>query len=147
MYYLSDRSGHPLGRTGRVLLAAWSLLLLSGFAVALWLEPDARGYGTHQGLGLPPCTVRVLFGIPCPSCGMTTSFSHFVRGQLILAAQANAAGALLAIVCAIQIPWSWLSVYQGRLWQVSRPDVCLIWLLSILCGVCVLQWASRMFFN
>ncbi len=39
--------------------------------VARWLEPDAKGYGTHQQLGLPPCSSILLFGSKCPACGMT----------------------------------------------------------------------------
>ena len=50
-------------------------------AVAAWLEPSPTGIGTHQQLGLPPCTFWMLFGRPCPTCGMTTSWAHLVRGQ------------------------------------------------------------------
>jgi len=139
-----DQTGFPLGRTGRVLLVLWSLIVLAGFAVALSLEPDTHRYGTHQELGLPPCTSLVLFDIPCPSCGMTTSFSHFVRGQFKQAAQANTAGVLLAAICAAQIPWCWLSAYQGHLWRVRRPHVFLLCVLSVLSGVCVVQWTSKL---
>ncbi|MCH7688595.1 MAG: DUF2752 domain-containing protein [Planctomycetes bacterium] len=140
-----DRGGFPLRTRSKLLLGGWSLCLLGGFAVAAGLEPDPRGYGTHQSLGLPPCTIRVMFGLPCPSCGMTTSFSNFIRGQFIGAAQANSAGLLLAVICALQIPWCWVSIYQGRLWRVSRPEVGLVWMLLILCGVSLLQWTLRLF--
>lgn len=139
-----ESRGYPLTRLARVLLGVWGLLLVGGFAVAVMLEPDPRGYGTHQRFGLPPCTFRTVLGLPCPSCGMTTSFSHFVRGRMIEAAQANAAGLLLAVVCAVQIPWTWASAYQGRLLGVARPDVGLMWLLVAICGGCLLQWAARL---
>ena len=139
-----ERSGFPLGRTGKMLLGFWSLFLLLGFAVALSLEPDPRGFRTHQRLGLPPCSFRTLFNVPCPSCGMTTSFSNFMRGRIIEAARANLAGLLLAVACAVQIPWCWLSMYSGRLWWVSRPDVGLICLLLLLCAVIALQWVTRL---
>jgi hypothetical protein len=144
MHFHSNRSEHPLGTRSRWLLAVWCLFLLSGFAVALWLDPDPRGYGTHQRLGLPPCTFRVLYHLPCPSCGMTTSFSHFIRGQFTASARSNAAGLLLASICAVQIPWCLWSAVRGRLWRVSRPDVSVLWLLMVLCGVALLQWGFRL---
>lgn len=142
-----DGNGYPLSRIASVLLVGWSLFLTAGFALAISLDPDPRGYGTHQKMGLPPCTFRVMFDLPCPSCGMTTSFAHFVRGQFLRSAQANVAGLLLAAVCAVQVPWCWYSIYRGRLWNVSRPDVGLVWLLCLVCGVCLLQWAGRILFH
>ena len=138
------QAGYPLGRASRVLLAVWSLCLLAGFAVAVDVEPDPRGYGTHERLGLPGCTFRTIFGVPCPSCGMTTSFAYFVRGRFVSAAASNMAGLLLAAVCVLQVPWCWLSVVTGRLWKVTRPDLCLLWLVVVLSGVSGLQWVLRL---
>ena len=144
MSSLSTRSGYPVGRVGRGLLVGWSLLLLAGFSLAFSLEPDPRGYGTHQRLGLPPCSFKFMFDIPCPSCGMTTSFANFVRGRFVEAARANVAGLLLATVCAVLIPWCLVSAWRGRLWNVDRPDMSLLWLLLVLAGVCLLQWGVRL---
>ena len=57
------------------------LTLVSLLAVAGSLQPSPAGLGTHEQLGLPSCTFRWLFGMRCPSCGMTTSWSHAMRGQ------------------------------------------------------------------
>ncbi len=44
--------------------------------LSVWLNPDSRGIGTHEQLGLPPCGfVEIFDGVPCPSCGFTTSFA------------------------------------------------------------------------
>ncbi|RMG09330.1 MAG: DUF2752 domain-containing protein [Planctomycetota bacterium] len=43
---------------------------------AFVLEPDRRGVGTHEQLGLPPCGFFDLAGGPCPSCGFTTTFAY-----------------------------------------------------------------------
>lgn len=80
--------------------ARWShALLLTGvlimFAVAWYLTPNPQGHGTHQQLGLPPCTIYHLTGRPCPSCGLTTSVSAIVHGQLRLAWRANPVGFLI----------------------------------------------------
>lgn len=141
----SSLRGFPVGRTGRVLLGLWSLFLLGGFAVAAMLTPDPRGYGTHRGLGLPPCTIRALYDIPCPSCGMTTSFSNFVRGRFVASVRANVAGFVLAVLCALQVPWCWVSLKRGELYGVWRPDVALMWLLLGVTALSLLQWAVRVY--
>lgn len=141
--YSSD--DYPIGRRGRMFLIAWSLLLLGGFLLASRLDPDPRGYGTHQRLGLPPCSLRMMFGIPCPSCGMTTSFAHFTRGAWGSALRANSGGALLALFCALQIPWCWWSAVRGRLWKVSRPAYTLAGIGAALAAVTALHWLLTIF--
>ena len=134
------RGGFPLIRGGKVLLAGWSLFLLAGFAVATFVSPDSRGFGTHQQFGLPPCTIRMLTGVPCPSCGATTSFAHFVRGEWPSAIRANGAAFVLACVLAVQIPWCWISIAHDRLWRVSHPERLLITSLLFLSSLFLLQW-------
>jgi hypothetical protein len=144
MTHNAGSGGYPVAWAGRWLLVGWSLLLVGGFSLAYALEPDPRGFGTHQRLGLPPCTFRALFDIPCPSCGMTTSFSHFTHGNLRQAFRANPGGGLLAIVCLLQIPWSWWSVFRGRLAGVSDPARSLVWLLVAGGSVCLVNWVMQL---
>ncbi|MBI3863826.1 MAG: DUF2752 domain-containing protein [Planctomycetia bacterium] len=144
MSHILRSGGHPVTGSGRSLLLGWSLFLIAGFTLAWHLEPDPRGYGTHQSLGLPPCTFRVLFNVPCPGCGMTTSFSHFVRGDVAQALRANAGGVVLAIVCVLQIPWCWWSAARGRLAGVADPTRFLLILVSVVAGICLLNWIMRL---
>jgi Protein of unknown function (DUF2752) len=83
------------GSAALAALGAFGLLLLG-----LCLTPDPRGLGTHEQLGLPPCTAQWLLGVPCPFCGMTTAFSLVSRGSLVAGFLAQPAGALLALACA-----------------------------------------------
>lgn len=122
----------------------WGLFLVAGFGLAAHLDPDPRGFGTHQRLGLPPCTTRALFGVPCPSCGMTTSFANFVRGRLLQAAQANASGLLLATVCAVQLPWILGSVARGRMIGVHRPERAAFAVVLPVATVCLAEWIVRL---
>jgi hypothetical protein len=71
------------------------------FLVSLWLQPDPHGFGTHRQLGMPPCNFQSFFHIPCPTCGMTTSFSLMAHGRPLDAFLCQPAGALLFLACAV----------------------------------------------
>ena len=68
------------GRFVAMLIAATCLAVL---IVATRLSPSPDGMGTHRALGFPGCQFLEHTGLPCPSCGMTTSFSWFVRGNVM----------------------------------------------------------------
>jgi hypothetical protein len=138
-WYQSGR-GRPIKTVVRLLLVAWGVFLLAGFSLAVSLAPNPAGFGTHQQLGLPPCSFQTMFGIPCPSCGMTTSFSHFVRGQWLRAAAANLGGLLLAIVSMVMVPWSFWSAAQGEMVGIRDPDTWLAWGIGVLTAVTLLNW-------
>ena len=136
--------GAPVGRMGRAVLTVWAMFLIAGFVLARSLEPDPRGFGTHRQVGLPECTFRLLFSKPCPGCGMTTSFSHFVRGEFTAAARANETALLLAILSAVMIPWSLSSAARGRLWLVDDPVSVFAGLVIALGAISVALWVIRM---
>ena len=49
--------------------------------IAHELSPRRAGYGTHENLGLPPCSFLARTGYPCPSCGLTTATTAVVHGE------------------------------------------------------------------
>lgn len=49
--------------------------------IARSLTPDPMGHSTHRQLGLGGCTILTAFGVPCPMCGMTTTFTHLAHFQ------------------------------------------------------------------
>lgn len=147
MTRIRQSSGTPIGGLTRALLVAWATFLLGGFAVARTLEPDPRGFGTHQQFGLPECSVRLMFSRPCPGCGMTTCFSHFVRGEFVAAAQANPAGLLLAALCVVMIPWCLWSAARGTLWLIDEPMHLLTALIVIIAVIAMLSWMLAIWRN
>jgi hypothetical protein len=132
-----------LSRGNRRLVGLSAIGLLALLAVAAWLEPDPQGLGTHQQLGLPPCTFRTLFGLPCPTCGMTTAWAHLVRGELGGALRANAAGALLAMLAVAGIPWLAGSAIRGR-WLGRAPGGNVVaWLAVGVSLIALIHWGLR----
>lgn len=104
-------------RRERVLATGFSCLGLLVFGIAAILDPyDAAGtplsHGTHQQLGLPPCAFKVLTGIGCPSCGMTTSISLLMHADLVAAWRTNWAGCVVAALGVVTTSW-FLAVAAG----------------------------------
>lgn len=67
-------------------------------SISFSLYPSTDGHGTHRQLGLPPCGFLTVTGYPCPSCGLTTSFSYLVRGNWFDALRTQPFGLVLSIV-------------------------------------------------
>ncbi len=127
-----------------LVIVALGLMLV--FGIAIWLKPyDADGepleLGTHLQLGLPPCTFRVLSGLPCPSCGLTTSFAFFVRGDLKNSARANAVGTLLAVFCLALVPWCLASAWRGRYYLVRSVEWPLLGAVLLFTVLLLARWA------
>jgi hypothetical protein len=122
------------------LLGLGPLLLLG---VAMSLRPSEAGLGTHQQLGLPPCSMRVIFGIRCPACGMTTSWSYFTRGQWWQSVSANPGGFLLAVYCIPFAACCFFAAAKGRLPQVATQNAMIFGLL-VIAIVSVAHWLARL---
>jgi len=107
------------------------------------LEPDPRGFGTHEQLGLTPCYFQTSTGYVCPMCGCTTAWAHLLRGELVQSAIANLGGMLLCVAVAVGSPWLLIVAIWGR-WPVARPTLRLVLILaSAWLAVVVLDWLRR----
>ena len=89
----------PVARRVTGLLLALGCGLVLGLAV--YLTPSGDGIGTHEALGLPPCSWVVNMDMPCPTCGMTTAFAHAAHGELGSALLAQPLGFVLAVLTAM----------------------------------------------
>jgi Protein of unknown function (DUF2752) len=82
----------------RFLSAIGFVASLAVIVTAFRLEPDPRGVGTHEQLGIPPCGFLRDHGVPCISCGMTTAFAAMAHLRPGLAIRSNPFGVLLFLV-------------------------------------------------
>lgn len=134
------RGARPTERAFAALIALGALIVL---AVAAWLSPSAHGHGTHTQIGLPPCTWVIWFGKPCPTCGMTTAFSHAGEGRWVNAFLTQPAGAVLALMTAAGF---WLAAHAAV--TGSRIGSAAGWLLrprtvTLLVAGFVVAWAYK----
>lgn len=84
----------------RAIAGCAALGALGVLSLAAYLRPASEGYGTHEQLGMLPCTWAAVLDRPCPTCGMTTSFAHAANGSLLASFTAQPFGALLALLTA-----------------------------------------------
>ena len=133
-----------LARTDRILLVVAGSVLVLLLVTARFLEPSPEGMGTHRQLGLPSCSFVSLYGMPCPSCGMTTSWSCFVRGDLISAVAANPGGLLLALIAVAAIPWLLVSGIRGRWLFGPLNNGVALTLTIIVPTVTLIHWIIRL---
>jgi len=86
-----------LGARARLAWLAVAIACATVLGIGAYLRPDPRGLGTHEALGLPPCSFVLTSGLPCPTCGMTTAYSLMLHGHPIQAFLAQPAGAVLCL--------------------------------------------------
>jgi hypothetical protein len=121
-------------------------LALSGvFAVAIWLNPynddgSPRTMATHRQMHLPPCTFYATTGLPCPSCGMTTSFALLMHGDVLNSLRANAVGTLLAVFCLMLIPWCLASAVRRQTLFLRSLERTLTFVVLAFLSLMLLRW-------
>lgn len=102
----------------RALALAVAVAGLAVVAALLAVHPDARGYGTHEQLGMRPCGWPEHYGLPCPTCGVTTAACLLVHLRPWQAIVTQPFGAGLALA---GLALTWLAVLdlaRGRAFAV-----------------------------
>jgi hypothetical protein len=126
-------------------LAALMVLACAGalLGVAWSLAPATQGFGTHQALGLPACTWPARFGVPCPSCGMTTAFAYAAKGRLLDSFVTQPMGCILAVATGMAFVGSAWTLVTGRtVWPVYERlwSARAAWLIGI---AALLAWGYK----
>lgn len=81
-------------------IAALTIVGLAVFFVVVLarVHPDGRGHGTHEQLGMEPCSWPIVHHKPCPTCGVTTAATYLVHLDPIAAVRTQPFGAFLAVI-------------------------------------------------
>jgi hypothetical protein len=125
----------------RVFWAVVAVMCAAALIAAGRLEPDPRGHGTHAQITRGPCLFRVVTGIPCATCGMTTSFAYMVRLQVLKAFAAQPFGAVMCIGAAAAVPLALFFAVTGR---GPRPRIPSEWILAPALVLLITGWIFKM---
>lgn len=105
-------------RVSQVLWFGW-WIICSG--LGLFMHADPHGHGTHQQLGLPPCPSVMLLGRPCPGCGLTTSWTALLHGDLATAFHVHPLGPVLYLCFTLTAIGGLAAYLKGRSIDTYSP--------------------------
>jgi hypothetical protein len=120
-------------------LAAWATLARLAF-----LQPDPRGFGTHEQLGFAPCGFASRFGLACPGCGLTTSVASFLRGEVRASFRAHPMGPWVAVALAVFGARALSAVRTSRPVLAVLDSPLLRRLMVIAASVGLVNWLVRL---
>ncbi len=130
-------------RSRRLHALVVGLIAVILLVISLILSPSKEGIGTHQQLGLPTCGWILAADLPCPTCGMTTAWSHAVRGEFSSAFIAQPLGMLLAFTAAAVAIGGFITASSGYSfrWILYRysPTKVIIFLVTL----AILSWVFK----
>jgi hypothetical protein len=101
LIFTSDTLPPPLRPWARLVAICVALAALSILATGATLTPTGNGISTHTQLGFPPCQWEQRMGVPCPSCGYTTSVTQFAHGNWLASLYLQPMGFVIALGCAV----------------------------------------------
>ena len=114
--------------------------------MAAWLTPDPSGLGTHTQLGLEPCISMSALRLPCPMCGMTTTFSLMADFRPFDALSNQPFGVVLFLLTAMAAIVAGFEIVDPRkrwiaIIRVLEPYKLLI--LIVLFGLFFVSWLYK----
>lgn len=136
-----------VGIPGRLLALSIGLACLATMVTAARLTPSPTGMGTHTQLGLDQCQFALRTGLPCPSCGMTTSFAWLARGNLLASFYIQPMGALLGLLTILA---TWTSFYVAATGRAVYRLIALgpsRYYVPGLLAWAILAWAWKIFIH
>lgn len=145
--YINSLQRQPLSLKGRFLALVLALACLAPLVLAAMLTPSHTGTGTHTRIGLPECQWLARTGLPCPSCGMTTSWTWFVRGNLEASLYVQPMGTVLA---ALAVCSFWGGLYAAATGRAVYPllgAVTARYYFLPLMTIAVTAWAWKIFIH
>lgn len=132
---------------GRGLALCIAIGCLAVLIMAARLKPNPAGLGTHRTMGLQACGFMNSTGLPCPSCGMTTSFSWLAHGNLAASLYVQPMGTVLAALAGVLF---WAGMYIALTGQPVHQllgGVPAKYHAIPLIGLAVLAWGWKIFIH
>jgi len=145
--YTPSVQPQTLGLGGRIVALVVALAAFSVLVLAMQLKPSADGTGTHLQMGFKRCQFLRTTNLPCPSCGMTTSFSYFAHGNWLASLYVQPGGFVLALTCGA-IFWAGLyaAITASPLHRLIR-QVPGIYSVPIILGFFIAAWGWKIFIH
>jgi hypothetical protein len=143
--YTPSVQPQKLTASGRVAALVVALSALAIVVVEVMLPPSPTGEGTHRQMGLQQCQFLATTGIPCPTCGMTTSFSWFVRGNWLASFYIQPMGFVLALLTGALF---WATLYMaitGSPLQRLLRQLPAHYLVVAMIGFAIAAWGWKIF--
>lgn len=110
-------------REHRLVLLLILAMPLALFALGRVLEPDARGWGTHEQLGFQPCFPMEHWNVPCPGCGVTTAVALLMHGSPLAALRTQPLGPIALSGALLAVGWALRAHARGRDLYAELPHV------------------------
>jgi hypothetical protein len=132
------------GRFFAAVIGAGCLVVL---VIAAWLTPSPAGVATHRELGLAECGFLLRTGLPCPACGMTTSFTWFAHGNIPASVYVQPMGFVLAVLCGMAFWAGSYGAITGRPVHQLFSIVPERFYLFPLLALAILAWAWKMYIH
>lgn len=120
-------------------IACIVFLCIGAFFSVMWLAAKGK---IDLGLLLLPCGFKQRYGLPCPTCGITTSILAFAEGRIFESFYIQPAGGLACVMLAAAAILNVVTVVFGRylcfvrrfLAEVKVRYVIIVVLIIIACG-------------
>jgi hypothetical protein len=134
-------------RGGRLLALGVAAAALTPLIIAATLAPDRSGMGTHLAMGFHRCEFLATTGLPCPSCGMTTSFAWFVRGNWLASLYVQPMGFLIALACG-GLFWTalYIALTASPLHRLTRQLPGVLVIIGLL-SLGIVAWGWKIFIH
>src|SRR5688572_11984835 len=133
---------------GRIIALSIALACLALLVTAVMIPPNRTGVATHTALGFDDCQFLVTTGIPCPSCGMTTSFAWFVRGNLLASLYVQPMGTMLAAAAGMTF-WGglYIAITGKPIYRRLLAEVPAAYYVIVPLGLAIAAWAWKIFIH
>ncbi|MDA1008237.1 MAG: DUF2752 domain-containing protein [Planctomycetota bacterium] len=119
---ITAQNGAVLSARERTAAAGVAAAVSIPLVLASFVQPASEGFGTHMQLGIPRCAWPMTIGLPCPSCGYTTAFSHAAHGHWWTSFVTQPAGFILCLLAAMTVVIALMSAVLGQpIWRLFAP--------------------------